>query len=266
MTPDSTHGTQFLSYPELKLIESPAPPKDYVATYGHGTRMGEYYYAIFGPPKASLWRISNKAANWERMIDGWLGEETGYLGAYEDRLLCAVTVTGRALSWDAAGGTTDELQIDNMGQMDPHAVCVAGERDLIVGAPFINAQFWTIDMTTGEGKNQGRGMPGAGQINQIVWDAGRHRALMSAYTEAAVTEYDPEKPSHWPANPRMVASAKKEEQMRPLALVFDRRFVWMATSPHYGLLGGAVAHRSGDQPDQGVAEHCAGADDQCAGA
>jgi hypothetical protein len=64
---------------------------------------------------------------------------------------------------------------------------------------------------------------------------------MSAYTAAALTEFDPGKPVKWPANPRLVASARQEEQMRPRALAFDRRFAWMATGPVYGKLGGALS-------------------------
>jgi hypothetical protein len=84
-------------------------------------------------------------------------------------------------------------------------------------------------------------MPGPGQINQIIWDAGRHRAYFSAYVAAAVVEYDPSQPTQWPKNPRVVASARHEHQMRPRALAFDRRFVWLATSPEYGKLGGALS-------------------------
>ena len=150
-------------------------------------------------------------------------------------------MTGKALAWDVQSGTRTEMQLENGGLLDAHAMCAVPERDLIVGAPFINSRFWTIDMTTGKGEDRGRGMPGGGQINQIVWDAGRHRALLSAYTAAAVTEYDPSKPVKWPVNPRVVASAAHEEQMRPRALVFDRHYAWMATSPAYGKLGGALS-------------------------
>jgi hypothetical protein len=64
---------------------------------------------------------------------------------------------------------------------------------------------------------------------------------MSAYVAAAVTEFDPAKGGGWPSNPRLVASAGKDHQMRPKALLFDRRYVWMATSPKYGELGGALS-------------------------
>jgi hypothetical protein len=84
-------------------------------------------------------------------------------------------------------------------------------------------------------------MPGGGQINQTLWDAGRHRALMCSYTSAAVSEFDPLAPGEWPKNPRLIASAReKYQQMRPNDAVFDRRAVWMATAAEYGVLGGAL--------------------------
>jgi hypothetical protein len=125
--------------------------------------------------------------------------------------------------------------------MEVHGMCVAPEMNLIIGSPFINARFWTVDLKTGEGKDQGRGMPGGGQINQIVWDAGRHKAILASYTEAAIMEYDPALPTEWPKNPRIVATAKSEAQLRPWETVFDRRYVWMATSADYGVLGGALS-------------------------
>jgi dienelactone hydrolase len=241
VTSHETNPTQFLSYPDLKLIETVPMPKDYERSHGHGVRMGDQFYAVFGPPKGSLWRISNVVRKWELVQANWLGEETGYLGQHDNKRICAITDAGTALSWDSETGKTDSMQINNPGQMDVHAMCVVAERNLIIGAPFINARFWTIDLTTGQGTDQGRAMPGAGQINQIVWDAGRHRALLSAYVAAAVTEYDPAEPAHWPKNPRVIASASHEQQMRPRALLFDRRHVWMATSPTYGKLGGALS-------------------------
>ncbi len=130
--------------------------------------------------------------------------------------------------------------LNDSAQLQVHAMCVAPERNLIIGGSQINSSLWTIDLTTGQGADQGRAIPGGGRINQIVWDAGRHRALMSADT-ATVIEYDPAEPAHWPANSRVIASGSHEEQMRPRALIFDRRYAWMATSPTNGQLGGALS-------------------------
>jgi len=78
-------------------------------------------------------------------------------------------------------------------------------------------------------------------VNQIVWDPLTHRALMSSYTTSSVTTFDPSRPASWPENPRVLASAHDHEQMRPMALAHDGRHVWMATSPEYGHLGGALS-------------------------
>jgi hypothetical protein len=64
---------------------------------------------------------------------------------------------------------------------------------------------------------------------------------MSSYINASITEYDPEFGGHWPVNPRLVASAESEHQMRPMDLKFDRYFFWMATGAVYGQLGGALS-------------------------
>jgi hypothetical protein len=138
------------------------------------------------------------------------------------------------------------MQIDNLGVMPAYAMAVGAEANVIVGAPFINSSFWTIDMQTGQGQDRGRAMPGAGEVCEIIWDSGRHRAVMASYTHAAITEYDPSRDGHWPINPRLVASADAEQQMRPLDLKFDRHFFWMATSPDYGKLGGALSRINPD--------------------
>ena len=124
--------------------------------------------------------------------------------------------------------------------MSAHAFCAVPEAGLIVGAPFINQRFWTIDLATGKGQDCGRAAPGGGQINQIVWDPVTQKALMSSYTTASVTAFDPTQPPGWPRNPRLLASAKDQGQMRPMALAHDGRYAWMATSAEYGHLGGAL--------------------------
>jgi hypothetical protein len=144
------------------------------------------------------------------------------------------------LYWDSETGKRREGQIDAWGVLEAHAACVVPEAKMIVGSAFINSRFWTIDLETGEGRDRGRAQPEGGQVKQIVWDAGRRKALMSSYTWAALSEFDPAKAGAWPENPRLVAYAKSEGQMRPKALAFDGKHAWMATSPEYGTLGGAL--------------------------
>ena len=72
---------------------------------------------------------------------------------------------------------------------------------------------------------------------------------MTSYTTSTVTAYDPSSEAAWPENPIVLASAHSEGQMRPTGLVHDGEHVWMASSPEYGTLGGALSRidpRTGD--------------------
>ncbi len=232
---------QVVSWPELKVVKDAGFPKGAASTYSRGARVGEHFYVFLSSPGRDLWRIRSGAWAWEKLADNWMGEDTGYIGAFQGKYAAGISINGIAHTYDIASGKTTVMDVENTGVMDAHAIGVGPEMNVIVGSPFINARFWTVDLQTGEGKDQGRGMPAGGQINQIVWDAGRHKALMSSYTEAAVMEYDPTQKTQWPTNPRIVASAKSEGQMRPWETVFDRRAVWMATGAGYGQLGGALS-------------------------
>src|SRR5262249_28733271 len=147
---------------------------------------------------------------------------------------------GSVQYWNSATGRRSLGQLDARGPLEAHALCVIPEANVILGSPFINSRAWRIDMATGEGRDLGRAQPMGGQVKQIVWDAGRKKALMASYTQAALSEYDPAKGGVWPENPRLVGAARSEGQMRPKALVFDGRYAWMATSPEYGTLGGSL--------------------------
>jgi hypothetical protein len=230
-----------LRYPGFELIKRIGFPSGLGPTPAKGAPVADHYYAFLGQPDRKLYRIGPLDWKWKLVANKWMGEDTGYLGAFQNKYICGVSVGGIAYRMDLATRKTSTTDLESAGKMEVHAMAVGAERTLIVGAPFINSRFWTIDMTTGQGQDQGRGQPGGGQINQIVWDAGRHRALMSSYTSAAVTEYNPDEPSRWPRNPRLVASALSENQMRPWSSVFDRRAVWMATGAQYGQLGGAIS-------------------------
>jgi hypothetical protein len=232
-----------LSYPQLELKAHIGHPAGTTPTADKCALVDGTFYALFNDKSGdcNLYGLSAATRKWELKLKKWLGEDTGYLGNFQNKQVAAISVTGQAHLFDPRDQSTKVMDVENVGQMEVHAMAVAPERDLIVGAPFINARFWTIDMTSGEGKDQGRGQPGGGQINQVLWDAKRKRAYFSAYTAAAVMEYNPEEPAHWPTNPHVIGSADHEDQMRPWQSVFDGRAVWMATSPHYGKLGGAVS-------------------------
>ena len=224
-----------LGYPGLE-------PRGQVAFPGSGTGartavVGGSLYACTHVD-GSLFRLDRDSLSWELLVPAWTGEDT-ILGVWRGRDVCAVTVTGIAHRYDPGTARRDRFDLEAAGPMSAHALCPAP--GLIVGAPFINQRFWTIDMSTGDGRDCGRAAPGGGQVNQIVWEPLTRRLLMSSYATSSVTAFDPSRPAAWPENPRVLASAQEHEQMRPMGLAHDGRHVWMATSPEYGHLGGALS-------------------------
>lgn len=237
----ATVAVQILSYPDYKLIaEVPLPKQIQLGQY-RGALLDGFLYLVPAHPLGGLVRLDVAHRKWEVLSSDWTNGDAAYLGVYQKSKVAGITIRGTALCYDPSTHKTTTMDVGNLGVLDAHAMAVGPEAQIIVGAPFINASFWTIDMRTGQGQDRGRAMPGAGQINQIVWDAGRHRAVMSSYTAAAITEYDPAEGGAWPKNPRLVASAESQGQMRPLDLKFDGHFFWMATDASYGHLGGALS-------------------------
>ncbi len=238
---------QLLRYPGFELLETVAPPEGFEHV-GRGCLAGGRLYAL-GPPDGSLYGLDRAGRRWELVCEAWTGGEGAVMSPWGKGGICAVTTGGRALRLEAHSGEQDAFDLEATGPMSAHAFCAVPEVELIVGAPFINQRFWTIDLTSGDGRDCGRAAPGGGQVNQIVWDPVTRRVLMSSYTSASVTAFDPMEPPDWPRNPRVLASAKDRGQMRPMALAHDGRHVWMATSPEYGDLGGALSRidpRSGE--------------------
>jgi hypothetical protein len=187
-----------------------------------------------------LWRLDAATLRQERIVAGWTGGETATFGAWQGRQPCAITTPGTALRYDPASGRTDRLDLEPMGAMSTHALRAAPQAGLILGAPFINQRFWSVSLATGEGRDLGRAAPGGGQVNQILWDDATRRFLLTSYITTSITAYDPARPADWPENPRLLVSAHDRGQMRPMAFLHDGRCVWMATSPEYGTLGGAL--------------------------
>ena len=250
-----------LSYPTLESIEELPLPVDHNLQHKDPLVLGGCLY-LMDDESGNLWRMDLSSHRWQVAVENWSNGTYATAAVWQGRDICAVTVFGETLRYCPETGGTDGFDLEAVGDLGAHAVCAVPEEGLILGAPFINQRFWTIDMATGEGRDQGRAAPGVGQVNQIVWDAESRRALLSSYTTASVTVFDPGRPAAWPENPRTMASAQHAGQMRPMALAHDGRHVWMATSPAYGTLGGALCRldpRTGEMdvwhqivPDQKV--------------
>ncbi len=234
----TTSAAYVLSYPDLQIIKElestdrGAGPHDYpVASRGAIYRLSS--------ATGDLHRYDLALGKCECLIRDWTGC-SAYLHFWKETELCAVNVIGETFRYNTETGETDFLDLDATGFLPAHTLCAVPERNVIVGAPFINQRFWTIDMATGEGKDQGRAAAGGGQVNQIIWDHVTNRALLSSYTTCSVTSFYPDSPSCWPDNPREIVSAHDDGQMRPKGLLHDGEHVWMVTSPCYGTLGGAL--------------------------
>lgn len=227
------------SYPEIDLQQRIPGPQGTKTLRGRlCARQGEYYAVAH--PADTLLRLDRERGCFEVIAENWTGGCVGATGTWREKDFCAVTVAGDAFRYTAESGSTDHLDLEAMGLLPAHALCAAPQTRTILGAPFINQRFWTIDLETGEGRDRSRAAPGGGQINQIVWDPVTTRFMLSSYTSCSVTAFDPSREAVWPDNPAVLASAHDQGQMRPMALAHDGTHIWMATSPEYGTLGGAL--------------------------
>ncbi len=232
---DDLHLLSYPGFEPSSRIAAPQGVKGLRACFADGV-----LYAI-ARPDGGLYRLNRVSRSWELIRKAWIGGDTFTPGVWAGRDICAVTVDGVAHRFNPRTGQSDQLDLQATGPMAAHALCAVPEVGLIIGAPFINQRFWTIHLDTGEGRDCGRAAPGGGQVNQIIYDPLTRRALMSSYTTSSVMAYDPTRPPAWPDNPRCLASAQDHEQMRPMGLAHDGQHVWMATSPEYGHLGGALS-------------------------
>ncbi len=228
-----------MSYPDFQLKETiPRPGNGGVG--GRACLVGGRLYAYCNAD-GGLYVLDRAVGKWEVATSAWTEGGNTTIHAWGETDVCGVTVSGEVMRYNTVTGTTDRMDLESTGPMGAHALCAVPDKNLIVGAPFINQRFWTVNTDTGAGVDCGRAAPGGGQINQILWEPITQRALMSSYTTSTVTAYDPDAPVDWPNNPSVLASADREGQMRPMGLVHDGRHVWMATSPEYGTLGGALS-------------------------
>ncbi len=229
----------FMAYPGFELVQwIPRPGRG--SPGGKACVVDGRLYAHNAAENA-LHVLDREAEEWDVAAPEWSDGEPVTLHPWGDADVCGVTLSGVALRYDTRTGRTDRIDLESSGPMTAHALCPVPDRKIIVGAPFINQRFWVVDMETGTGEDCGRAAPGGGQINQIIWEPVTRRVLQSSYTTSSVTAFDPDARPVWPENPRVLASAQHEGQMRPTGLLHDGRYVWMATSPEYGHLGGALS-------------------------
>ncbi|MCK6471695.1 MAG: hypothetical protein L6R28_08110 [Planctomycetes bacterium] len=226
-------------YPSFELLARLPNPTGAEGSHMQSCLCAGRLYTVSNEDGA-LWRLKDERDGFERAAPEGADAARGVLYALHDHLICSVDATGTFRRHDLDSGETFAKELDAWGPLGAHALCAVAERQTVFGAPFINMRFWQIDAEKGEGRDLGRAGPGGGQVNQILWDPQTQRVLLSCYTSCTLNAFDPSQPSSYPENPKTIAKVG-EEQMRPLALAHDGRHVWMASSAHYGLLGGAVS-------------------------
>ncbi|MGZ0147707.1 hypothetical protein ACXJJ3_11615 [Kribbella sp. WER1] len=175
-----------------------------------------------------------------------------------DRKLLAVTRYGQLLRHDALTGALEldlELPTESTGRID----CVLRlDNDTVLGTPFISQRFWTADLRTGVGRDEGRAAPGGGQIC-LSWLVDG-RAYLAAYAGGQLTCYDPAQPTGYPKNPRVVAAPPGA--MRPVAGAVHGDVLIYSCSQQYGILGciltrydlatGTTYYRDNPLPEQSI--------------
>jgi len=109
-------------------------------------------------------------------------------------------------------------------------------RDRLIGSNFITQRFWDINLKTGKGFDCGKAAPGGGQV-QHFWKIGG-KVFLTSYTTANLLEYDPSRHPNFPENPHVVA--EPPESMRPVSFADDGRYLFYASTAHYGKLGCTV--------------------------
>ncbi|WP_127587285.1 hypothetical protein [Paenibacillus koleovorans] len=157
----------------------------------------------------------------------------GSAGISASSKIVAVNLYGMFFRYDAHTGELEEtkrLSTDSVAMVD----CLLRiNEERLLGTPFITQAFWELNLRTGEGKDLGRAAPDFGEILQ-VWKIGI-KVYMAAYAGGQLVEYNPDQPSNYPQNPRVVA--RPAGGQRPVAATQIGDVLYYSDTHKYGNLG-----------------------------
>lgn len=131
--------------------------------------------------------------------------------------LVAVSMFGIFYRYDLATGALEATRVLPTDEHGVNEALCRIDKDRVIGAPYISAQFWTLNLRTKKGENHGRGQTVGGQICHLKNVRGK--IYMAAYVTGELMEYDPDRPTNFPFNPRIVADAPGG--VRPNSLTTD---------------------------------------------
>ncbi|SCL26576.1 hypothetical protein GA0070624_3334 [Micromonospora rhizosphaerae] len=157
---------------------------------------------------------------------GWLdGSLYALIGNY----------AGQALTYDPATGAADAYTLPFPYQPIDIANINAGEDGNIYTNLYINGSLTILDPVTGKKVTQSR----LGQTEGWAWHGGK--MYIGVYPAGRIMEYDPTKPYSFGTNPRELFSLQSAYgQNRPVAFVDAGDAMYIASTPDYGLWGGAL--------------------------
>ena len=161
---------------------------------------------------------------------------TMFCEAPEGRLL-GLGLFGGLIEFAPDGTSRFVRQLDNLGEQRVSSLA-PGQGSRVYTTSFINMSFQEADYRTGAGRNVYPCQTSGGQVSQSIFFDGK--LWLGCYSGAEMNVYEPGVEGPWPKNPRPAVEIGCE-QMRPMGLESDGRFLWVTTHAKYGKLGGALA-------------------------
>jgi|GEM_PF-1226415 len=197
------------------------------------------YYYCCGYPSGSLYKINDKKVEkvWERFPEGNIVQNLHYIGNGE--FVC-LGDNGLAMKLNLKKRELISKQVDNISTkgMRFQFFYKIPDENFIIGSHFINSQMFKINLKDKICESFLTKVSFyAGQINCAT--SINNKIFLGLYGNAVILEYDWRKPFIFGENPSVVGEIG-EEQNRPISMINDEKFVYIATMAKYGTLGGAI--------------------------
>ena len=157
----------------------------------------------------------------------------------DDRIV-ALSDNGLFVKFDLTTGLESSFQVRNQsdtGMRIQFLSWIPGT-ETVVGSHYICMQMFRIKLQSHECESSLEKISGyGGQVNCGVYLNGTF--YLASYVHAVLYAMDPAAPFQYGKNPRMIGTIGKR-QYRPVSMVTDGHYVYIATKSEYGTVGGAV--------------------------
>jgi len=147
---------------------------------------------------------------------------------------------GLFVRFDLKTGESSSFQVGNESKRGTRISFLETipDRNVVIGSHFICMQMFKIDLESGASESS------LNKISQYTGQVTCGTAVgdtfyLASYGKAVLYALDPEAPFEYGTNPRLIGEIG-EVQNRPVEMVNDGRYVYVATKAEYGSLGGAI--------------------------